>query len=148
MDYLDMCISETLRMFPPGPRVDRVANEDYKYKDLNIPKGTPICISIYAIHHDPEIYPEPEKFKPERFSEEGKKSRDNESYLGFGIGPRNCVAMRFALLEIKLLIAKILSRYQFETCEQTYVYLFIIYSYSDGKSTATLASIDVIIIQL
>lgn len=84
MPYLDAIISETLRMYPPAVRADRVANADFEYEGVKIPKGSTVGIPIYAIHHDPEIYPEPEKFKPERFLGENKQKRDNDAYLPFG----------------------------------------------------------------
>jgi cytochrome P450 len=66
LEYLEMCIQETLRMYPPAVRFDRVASEDYRYNDMFIPKGTVIASSTWAMHHDPQIYPEPYKFDPER----------------------------------------------------------------------------------
>jgi cytochrome P450 len=56
-----------------------------------------------------------------RFSDENKKMRDNESHMPFGYGPRHCIGMRFALLEIKVLLTKILSKFEFEICEKTSV---------------------------
>jgi cytochrome P450 len=121
---MDMIINETLRLYPPAFRVDRVCNEDYSYKEIQIKKGQVWTASIYALHHDPDIYPDPYTFDPERFNEENKKNRDNEAFIPFGAGPRNCIAMRFALIEIKLLLATVLSKFQFEKCDQTAVTFF------------------------
>ena len=123
MTYMEQCIDETLRMYPPILRLDRVCTQDYKYENIKIPKGHLWGVSVWAIHHDPEIYPDPYKFDPERFSEDNKKKRENEAFIPFGTGPRNCIGMRFALLEIKLLLASILSKYKFVKCEQTEVKL-------------------------
>lgn len=120
---MEQVIEETLRMFPPAKRLDREANEDYKYQDITIKKGQVIAIPIYALHHDPEIYPEPEKFCPERFDESEKKKREAVSFLPFGAGPRGCIGIRFAYLEMKLLLATIFSKYRFERCDLTPVYL-------------------------
>lgn len=70
----------------------RRAEKDYKISNTNlvIPKGGPILIPIHAIHTDPDYYPEPNKFDPERFSEVNKKSRHPMTHLPFGDGPRNC----------------------------------------------------------
>ena len=68
---------------------------------------------------DPDIYPQPDLFDPYRFDDEIKKSRD--TYLPFGNGPRNCIGMRFALIEMKILLAKILAKYKFVKCSQTQV---------------------------
>jgi cytochrome P450 len=124
--YMDMVINETLRLYPPAFRTDRVCNEDYFFNGIRIEKGQVWTASIYAVHHDPSIYPEPYTFDPERFSEAGKRGRDNEAFMPFGAGPRNCIAMRFALIEMKLLLATVLSRFQFEKCDQTSV-TFLLY---------------------
>ena len=71
------------------------------------------------MHHDPEFYPEPDKFIPERFSEDAKKTRDNETFLAFGGGQRACIGMRFALLEMKAILMQILSKNKFAPCDKT-----------------------------
>jgi cytochrome P450 family 3 subfamily A len=119
MKYMDMVIDETLRLFPPATRTDRVANADFEYQGIQMKKGQVVGIPIYALHHDPDIYSSPEEFQPERFSDENKKKRDNEAYMPFGAGPRNCVGMRFALMEIKLMLSTVLTKYRFETCDKT-----------------------------
>lgn len=76
-------IKETLRMFAPGaPITCRVANENYEYQGITIPKGTPIYIGVASIHYDPYLWPEPEKFLPERF----ENGYDKIAYLPFGVG--------------------------------------------------------------
>ena len=119
---MEMVIDETLRMYPPVPRLDRVASNDYEYEGIKLKKGEVVAVAIYAMHHDPSIYPNPEKFDPNRFSEENKKTRDSVTFLPFGTGPRNCIGMRFAVIEMKLLLTSILSKYRFVTCDKTPVY--------------------------
>ncbi|CAF1280053.1 unnamed protein product [Rotaria sordida] len=121
LPYLDMVISETLRMYPPGIRFDRVASCDYQLGNYHIPKGSIINVSVYPIHHDPNVWPDPEKFIPERFLPAEKAKRHPMTYLPFGDGPRNCIGMRFALLEAKLGIAKALRVVEFQKCEKTQV---------------------------
>ncbi|CAL4227292.1 unnamed protein product, partial [Meganyctiphanes norvegica] len=89
----DMTISETLRLYPPAPRVDRTCTKDYTLPGtgITIPRGQKVIIPIYSIHHDPRNYSEPDKFDPERFSPENKKQRSPILYLPFGAGPRNCI---------------------------------------------------------
>lgn len=96
MKYMDQVITETLRKWPPVPMVDRICVKDYSYDDgdglrLNIAKGTPVNIPIYCIQHDPKYYANPEKFDPERFSEDNKDHIVPGSFIPFGVGPRNCI---------------------------------------------------------
>lgn len=119
LTYLDMCINESLRLFPPGFLIDRVCTEDTVTQGIHIPKDMVITFPIYAIHHDPDIWPEPEEFQPERFSTEKKDSRHPFAFLPFGNGPRNCIGMRLALLELKVTVAYILKAFTPVACEKT-----------------------------
>ncbi|CAF3448426.1 unnamed protein product [Rotaria socialis] len=121
LQYLDMVINETLRMYPPFIKLDRVASQDYQLGDYHIPKGSFVTVPIYPIHHDPEYWPEPENFIAERFSPAEKAKRHPMTFLPFDDGPRNCIGMRFALLEAKIAIAKALRVVEFEKCEKTEV---------------------------
>jgi cytochrome P450 family 3 subfamily A len=121
LQYLDMVINETLRMYPPFIRFDRVASQNYQLGNYQIPKGCVINVPVYPIHHDPNSWPEPEKFIPERFSPGEKAKRHPMAFLPFGDGPRNCVGMRFALLEAKIAMAKALRLVEFQKCEKTEV---------------------------
>lgn len=75
--------------------LDRTCKNDYKIPgcDLVLPKGTHVNISVLGMHHDPDYYPDPEKFDPERFSEENKRDRPQFTYLPFGDGPRICIGL-------------------------------------------------------
>lgn len=92
MKFMDQVVSETLRMWPPAPVVDRMCSKDYEIeydgKKLLIEKGRNFYIPIYAIQHDPKFFPDPEKFDPERFSDENKSKINRDAYLPFGSGPR------------------------------------------------------------
>ncbi|KAH0819724.1 hypothetical protein GEV33_003067 [Tenebrio molitor] len=100
MEYLDMCVKETLRKYPVLPFLDRRNNADYPIagSDVVLEKGTPIFISIWGLHFDPTYYPDPEKFDPMRFTEENVKSRPQFTYLPFGEGPRNCIELIKSIL--------------------------------------------------
>jgi len=119
MEYLDMVINEALRMYPPAFVLQRDCNETCTIKGVTIPSGMPVMIPCYAIHHDPEIWSEPEKFDPERFTEAEKAKRHPYTFMPFGYGPHNCVGMRFALLEIKLTLVRLLKKYKLERTEKT-----------------------------
>ncbi|XP_041838220.1 cytochrome P450 3A30-like [Melanotaenia boesemani] len=119
MDYLSSVVDECLRLYPPVARLERIAKETVKINGLTIPKDVIVMIPVYALHRDPELWPEPEEFKPERFSKENKQSINPYTYLPFGIGPRNCLGMRFAQLMIKLAVVEVLQNYSFSVCEET-----------------------------
>lgn len=121
LEYLNKVFKEVLRKFPTAPLITRIATSDYTFETLNftIPKLTDVWIPTFSIHRDPDIYPDPMKFDPERFTEEAIAARHPMHYLPFGSGPRNCIGMRFATFTWKVGILKILLRYKVETCEQT-----------------------------
>ncbi|CAF3964027.1 unnamed protein product [Rotaria sordida] len=121
LQYVDMVINETLRIYPPFTRFERVASKDYQFGNYDIPKGSIISVPVYPIHHDPNVWPEPEKFIPERFLSTEKAKRHPMTYLPFGDGPRNCIGMRFALLEAKLAIVKALRLVEIQKCDKTEV---------------------------
>ncbi|XP_037785932.1 cytochrome P450 3A41-like [Penaeus monodon] len=106
--YLDGCISEALRIYPPAHVTERCCTKNYILPgtDLLIPKGQMISVPIWSLHHDQKYWPEPEKFDPTRFFPENKDRIVSGTYLPFGLGPRNCIAMRFALMEAKLALAR------------------------------------------
>uniref|UniRef100_H9G6A7 Cytochrome P450 3A n=1 Tax=Anolis carolinensis TaxID=28377 RepID=H9G6A7_ANOCA len=119
MEYLDMVINETLRLYPPGGRIERVCKTTVEINGVTIPKGTVTMIPAFVLHRDPEFWPEPEEFRPERFSKENKETLDPYTFLPFGAGPRNCIGMRFALLSLKVAMIVLLQRFSFRTCEET-----------------------------
>nr|AAZ94269.1 cytochrome P450 [Leptinotarsa decemlineata] len=119
MKYMDMIISETLRKWSNGVIADRVCTKPYtiepvtaEEKPIHLAEGTFIIIPSFGIQHDPKYFPDPDRFDPERFNEENKDKINSYTYLPFGIGPRNCIGSRFALLETKLLFFKLLSKFE------------------------------------
>ena len=82
-------------------------------------EGLTVVVPIYSIHRDPRYYPNPDKFDPDRFLPAAKQSRNPYTYLPFGHGPRNCIGMRFAQMEMKLAMARILKKYSFEVAPDT-----------------------------
>ncbi|XP_074056018.1 cytochrome P450 3A24-like [Macrotis lagotis] len=121
MEYLDMVIHENLRMFPIAGRIERVAKKTVEINGLTIPKGTVVMASPFVLHRDPEHWPEPEEFRPERFSKENKESINPYMYLPFGAGPRNCIGMRFAHMSMKVATSRLLKEFSFRTCKETQV---------------------------
>ncbi|XP_055600152.1 probable cytochrome P450 9f2 [Uranotaenia lowii] len=124
MEYMDMVISESMRMRPAAILLDRCCTHDYQVDDgeglrFTIDKGTVVWIPTQGIHMDPKYYPNPYHFDPERFSAENRHNIDPLTYLPFGIGPRNCIGSRFALMEIKVVLYYLLLSYKFQRSERT-----------------------------
>ncbi|KAJ7371316.1 Thromboxane-A synthase [Desmophyllum pertusum] len=125
IEYLDCVIKESQRLCPSGAQANRECSEDYDLNGIHIPAGTEILIPIYALHHDPDAWEDPKKFDPERFRGPAKDARRAFQFLPFGAGPRNCIGMRFALMEIKIALVKILMKYKFVQSPETQVPLVI-----------------------
>jgi cytochrome P450 family 6 len=109
-------------MYPPVATIHRRALSDYKLPNGSIlPKGTGVVIPVLAIQRDPDYFPDPLQFDPDRFDGEQKPF----SYMPFGEGPRICIGMRFGLLQTKLGLAMLLNKFKFNVCDRTDVPLKI-----------------------
>lgn len=121
MEYLNMVVNESMRLYPIANRLERMAKASVEVNGVTIPKGTLVMVPVYTLHRDPALWSEPEAFKPERFSKENKDNIDPYAFLPFGTGPRNCIGMRFALLMMKLALVEILQNFSFVTCKETVI---------------------------
>nr|WDY85987.1 cytochrome P450 9AZ2 [Pagiophloeus tsushimanus] len=128
MSYLDQFTSEILRKWAPFPSTDRLCTKPYTLKlsdkkgdTITLRKGDELLIPIHAIHRDPKYFPNPDKFDPERFSEENKDNIVPYTYLPFGFGPRICIGNRFALIEIKALFSLMLLNYEIIPTKKTVI---------------------------
>ncbi|XP_037903233.1 probable cytochrome P450 6a21 [Hermetia illucens] len=121
MTYIEMLINETLRKYPPIGALMRKAVRDYPVPNSNlvIKKGDEVLIPSYTIHHDSEIYSDPDIFDPERFAPEAVKKRHPMSFLAFGEGPMNCVGLRFGKMQTRIGLIKLLKHFQFSPCPKT-----------------------------
>lgn len=92
-------LTETLRKFPVLPILDRVAGRDFVIPGTNvtIQKGTTVYIPLLGLHMDPDVFPDPDHYDPERFNEENRKARHPFMYLPFGEGPKYCIG-RYCVL--------------------------------------------------
>ncbi|XP_053086085.1 cytochrome P450 3A27 isoform X4 [Pangasianodon hypophthalmus] len=119
MDYLDAALNESLRLYPIAIRLERVCKKTVEINGLTIPKDTVVLIPTYVLQRDPEYWTEPDAFKPERFTQENKENIEQYVYMPFGVGPRNCIGMKFALVIIKLAVVQILQRFDISLSEET-----------------------------
>lgn len=128
MKYMDMVTSETLRKWPNAPAVDRVCTKPYTIeptrpdeKPIHLKENDTVLLPIYALHRDPQYFPDPHRFDPERFSEENKANIVPYTYMPFGSGPRNCIGQRFALIETKIFFFYILANFELIPVERTQI---------------------------
>lgn len=115
MKYLEQCIKESLRMYPSVPILARSISEDIQMGDHVVPNHSLIICNIYATHHLAHIYPEPEKFQPDRFTAENSEKRNPYAFIPFAAGPRLCLGYKYAYLEMKTIISRILRSYKMQT---------------------------------
>lgn len=114
LEYLTQTIDECLRLYPPSWITDRVAMEADQIKGFDIPKGARVIPFIYGLHHSQKLWKDPERYQPERFTKDNRKTRHNFAHMPFGAGPRMCIGRNFAMMEMKMIILKSLERYDFE----------------------------------
>ncbi|KAH0822299.1 hypothetical protein MTP99_012687 [Tenebrio molitor] len=121
MTYMDQVINETLRKYPPLAFLNRKCTTPYDVPgtNLHIEKGTMVVIPILGLHHDDEYYPEPSKYDPDRFSAENKNSRPSFTWMPFGEGPRICIGLRFGMLQSKIGLTALLSKYRVTLSNKT-----------------------------
>ena len=110
LQYMDMFVKEVLRFYPIATgAVNRRCIESTNIKGIDIPKNTVIAVDVESLHNDPKYWLSPDEFNPMRFHPDNKINP--LVYIPFGIGPRICIGMRFAMVEIKMTLAKVLSKY-------------------------------------
>ncbi|GJQ82526.1 hypothetical protein Trydic_g14511 [Trypoxylus dichotomus] len=119
MPYLDAVLCESLRKYPPFPIFTRRCTESYtlpKARDdaseLTVEVGTPVIIPAYSLHNDEKHFPNPQQFDPERFFGTNKNGIEKYAYIPFGQGPRICLGMRFAILQTKVAMIKLVQNFK------------------------------------
>lgn len=118
LPLLDRVIKETLRLLPPASVTSRISTAPFQIGPYVAPKGAFITLSQYVTHRLPDLYPQPYRFKPERWETFDPSPYE---YLPFGAGTHMCIGMSFALMEIKLVLALLLQRFRLELPAQTQV---------------------------
>ncbi len=112
LGYAENVLAESLRLRPPAWAIGRRAIREVRTGDLTIPEGSIVVVSPWLLHHDSRWWPEPEAFRPERWTEEANAARPRFAFLPFGGGPRVCVGEPFARMEGVLLLATIAQRWR------------------------------------
>ncbi|XP_077297022.1 cytochrome P450 4g15 [Arctopsyche grandis] len=114
MKYLERCLMETLRMYPPVPVIARELKEDVRLKssDLTIPAGCTVIIGTYKVHRREDIYPNPNIFDPDNFLPERCANRHYYAFVPFSAGPRSCVGRKYAMLKLKIILSTIMRNFR------------------------------------
>lgn len=115
LPYTAKVIKETMRVFPPNPIIGRLALNDDVIGGYFIPKGSILTVSPYNAHHNPEFWPDPLRFDPERFTPEAVAERPKMAYVPFGAGVRQCIGQGLAMMTIPFTIATIAQKYRFKS---------------------------------
>ena len=110
--YTEQVINEALRLYSPIHSLSRVALEDDTLGGYHIPAGATIYVSLYATHRLPSLWPDPDRFDPERFTKNLIERRPRFAFIPFAAGHRNCVGASTAIVELKLAVAMIAQRYE------------------------------------
>ena len=112
LKYTQWCIKESMRLYPPVFIIFREASKEIEIGGHKVPKGVWLPIATYFLHHNPDVWPNPEVFDPLRFEPNNAKNRDPYAYLAFSAGSRNCIGQNFAINEEKVVVASIVNRYR------------------------------------
>ncbi|KAH8313387.1 hypothetical protein KR067_005149 [Drosophila pandora] len=127
LPYIEACIHETLRIFPPTLYARKLVSETYEFVNKNgvrvkVYPGDVVLVPVNSLHKDPKYYEDPEEFKPERFLESNggsKKYRDQGVYFGFGDGPRICPGIKFATTQLKAALVEIVRNFDIKVNPRT-----------------------------
>ncbi|XP_075739416.1 cytochrome P450 4V2 [Rhipicephalus microplus] len=115
LEYMECCIKETLRLCPPFPFIGKVIDEDLVIDGHTLPQGLSCFLNIFSLHRNPDQFDKPEEYIPERFMSEENSRRHPYSYLPFSAGPKNCIGQKFVMMEVKVVLAKILTKFTVES---------------------------------
>ncbi|MGW2226888.1 cytochrome P450 [Streptomyces formicae] len=140
LTYLDMVVKESMRLFPPGPYGAREATEPLALGGYEIPAGATVFYPFWAVHMNPRYWPEPEAFRPERFTPQEAAGRPRLAYIPFGVGPRSCEGAQLSMIEAELVLAVLLKRFRFRPApghEVTPIERFVLWAADDIRMTVS-----------
>uniref|UniRef100_H2ZJC2 Uncharacterized protein n=1 Tax=Ciona savignyi TaxID=51511 RepID=H2ZJC2_CIOSA len=126
LQYLTMCVKETLRLRPPVPAISRLLDQPLTFKskthqvpETTLEKGSIAGVNIFALHRNVHVWEDPEVFDPERFNPENTNQRSPHAFLPFSAGSRNCIGRNFAMNEIKIAVGQVLRKFEFYIDDET-----------------------------
>jgi len=114
LPYLEQVTREVLRLYPPAPSANRIAKESFEWKGYTINAGELVSYVPFVSHRIPEYFPDPNRFRPERFDPVTGQTPPQYAYIPFAAGPRSCIGAPFATMEIKTVIAMALQRFRLD----------------------------------
>jgi len=114
LPYSEQVVKEAMRLYPPAGGITRQPIHDIQLGGYSIAQGDTITISTYVMQHDPQLYPNPEHFDPDRFTPENEAKLPRYAYLPFGGGPRICIGNSFAMMEARLILLTILQKFSLQ----------------------------------
>ncbi|XP_028026755.1 cytochrome P450 6B5-like isoform X1 [Bombyx mandarina] len=118
LPYLEACMNEAMRLYPVFPNITRETVADYTFPDgLRIDKGMRVHVPVYAIHRNPDNFPDPEEFRPERHLGDAKNDIKQFTFFPFGEGPRICIGMRFGKMQTIAGLITCLKKFNFELAD-------------------------------
>ncbi len=117
LELTEMAFKEALRFMPPVPSIPRRALRDFEHGGYTIPAGTQVGINVHLVHHQEEHWPDPMRFDPMRFTPEQVKARHKYAWVPFGGGAHMCLGLHFAYMQVKILLAHVLTRYEVQVAE-------------------------------
>ncbi|CAH1107559.1 unnamed protein product [Psylliodes chrysocephalus] len=136
MKYTERVIKETLRLFPVAPAFARTLTGDINLGDKILPSGCSVAFVVAYIHRNPEYWPDPLKFDPDRFLPEEVAKRHPCTYIPFSYGPRNCIGGRYAILNIKTVLATVIRQFkifsEYKSIEEIELKLQMLLRFKDG----------------
>ncbi|KAH0554766.1 cytochrome P450 4g15 [Cotesia glomerata] len=114
MKYLERCLMETLRLYPPVPVIARQIKTDLKLAsgDYTVPGGCTVVVGTFKMHRLPHLYPDPDTFNPDNFLPDKTANRHYYAFIPFSAGPRSCVGRKYAMLKLKILLSTILRNFR------------------------------------
>lgn len=114
LEFATQVVQESLRLYPPFWMIDRIAMADDRVGDTVIPAGSTVIVYVYGAHHAPAHWQKPEEFDAERFVKGSDKLRTPFTYFPFGGGPRGCIGLHYAMLQILMILKELLTKYEFK----------------------------------